>query len=354
MEIKNNSHMRKEIKKLIDRKKEMDMITSFLIDQVHEHKANMNVQVTDEFINECKKHLPHFQNPGPLVAKAAVGSGTWTTHPLMRTYMPLYLMKVLTLTDPHALLENPYLKYIQTLETKVGDYHLQMVSYEPMTIILDQEPALEDLGIAPHFILLEDQFSFPILTRHEKLVGAITPFEINAYQKMIEKSSGEVIIYGLKLGYLSYMVHLKNEVSHITVIEEHEEVIDIFYKQILPQFDHPEKVTVMKGRYQDYPQIHGDCVFFDQYRDQHDGMIFYLTSPHPQGNYYLERSILEQIRRLMMYYLEEWLNHQGRVDDVLFEREVYAFFKTIKIKDQKSLYRLFDINYLKKEIEKRK
>ncbi|MGM9951848.1 MAG: hypothetical protein ACI32Q_00495 [Intestinibaculum porci] len=352
MEIRNNSTMRREIKKLITKKKEKDMLSSYLIEEEHERVISLDVKETESFRKQCEKRLPHFQNPGALVTKAAIACGNLEANPLMKNYVSFYMIEHLSRTDPHFLQENPYLKYIQTPDTKVGDYHLEKVAYEPMTIILDEEPAVDGLSIAPHFTLLEDRFQFPLLIGSEGLIGAVTPFEIHAYQQMIDQAYGQVVIYGLKLGYLTYMVHLKNDVDHITIIEEREEVIDLFYKQILPQFDHPEKITVMKGRYQDHSHMSGDCLLYDQYQDQHEGLPFYLSAPHHQGYYYLETSILEQLRRLMLYDLEGWLEHQGSIDEALIDQQVGRFLKQLKIKDQRSLMRLFDLKGLKREITK--
>ena len=57
-----------------------------------------------------------------------------------------------------------------------------------------------------------------------------------------------VLILGLGMGYAAYMMHLKDNVSKVTVIEHDPEVIELFEKYTLPQFEHPEKVDVKRIR----------------------------------------------------------------------------------------------------------
>ena len=97
MEIRNNSTMRHEIKKLITKKKEKDMLSSYLIEEEHERVISLDVKETESFLKQCEKRLPHFQNPGALVTKAAIACGNLEANPLMnpvlRGFLPTLLVK---------------------------------------------------------------------------------------------------------------------------------------------------------------------------------------------------------------------------------------------------------------------
>jgi spermidine synthase len=66
-------------------------------------------------------------------------------------------------------------------------------------------------------------------------------------QQDIEDAHGNVLTLGLGLGYFAYMVHRKEMVSSVTIIEKDKEIIELFQNYLLPQFDHPEKIRILEG-----------------------------------------------------------------------------------------------------------
>nr|MCR5793437.1 hypothetical protein [Lachnospiraceae bacterium] len=72
---------------------------------------------------------------------------------------------------------------------------------------------------------------------------------------------GKVLTLGLGMGYYAYMVAEKDEVEHVTIIEREQEVIDLFESYILPQFSHPEKITVIKADAFEYLKFLDDGEF---------------------------------------------------------------------------------------------
>lgn len=72
------------------------------------------------------------------------------------------------------------------------------------------------------------------------------PNEINTMKDPIDKARGDVLTYGLGLGYYVYMVANKDEVRSITAVENDDEIIALFRQHILPQFSHPEKVIIVR------------------------------------------------------------------------------------------------------------
>jgi AraC-like DNA-binding protein len=60
---------------------------------------------------------------------------------------------------------------------------------------------------------------------------SITPNEIVTMREPVARASGRVLTLGLGLGYYAYMVHLKEDVTDVTVVEREQAVIDLFEKK---------------------------------------------------------------------------------------------------------------------------
>ena len=75
----------------------------------------------------------------------------------------------------------------------------------------------------------------------------ITPNEINTMQPVIDNVSGNVVTFGLGLGYFAYMCSIKNNVNGITIVEKDKNVIELFEKYILPQFEYKDKIKIVNS-----------------------------------------------------------------------------------------------------------
>ena len=124
----------------------------------------------------------------------------------------------------------------------------------------------------------------------------------------LEKMAGRVAVFGLGMGYFAYMASLKDEVSHITIIERDQSVIDLFVDNILPQFKNAHKISIIKADAFDFAenQMKGhsyDCAFVDLWHDVSDGVELYIKMKHLEAknpqvpfNYWIEDSILSSVR----------------------------------------------------------
>ena len=132
----------------------------------------------------------------------------------------------------------------------------------------------------------------------------ITPNEIETMKEAVDGAIGNVLAFGLGLGYYAYMVSEKENVENVTVVEINEDVIKLFNKYILPQFKHAEKIKIIKADAFEYAKNYitpgkFDYVFTDLWHDVSDGMDMYLKmktfekqSPKTVFSYWIEKSIL--------------------------------------------------------------
>lgn len=81
---------------------------------------------------------------------------------------------------------------------------------------------------------------------------SITPNEIFTMENSIKEAFGNVLTLGCGMGYFAYMVSEKDDVSHVTIVEKEQDVIDLFTNFILPQFAHKDKITIIKADAFDY------------------------------------------------------------------------------------------------------
>lgn len=174
---------------------------------------------------------------------------------------------------------------------------------------------------------------------------SITPHEINTMKKNISEASGDVITFGLGLGYFAYEVSNKNNVKSITIIEKDGKVIELFKRNILPFFPHPEKIKIIKQDAfvffdTEMRNLNYDYVFIDIYHTPDDALPLYLKfknieRKHNFNNihYWIEESIICLFRRYILALFEEYF--QG------YTEEYYMSEDTTEDKIMKALYNHF-------------
>ncbi|ENF9375328.1 TPA: hypothetical protein ACWXE1_004793 [Klebsiella pneumoniae] len=65
------------------------------------------------------------------------------------------------------------------------------------------------------------------LSNNGEVVMSNTPMEINTCMEFIERATGRVLINGLGLGMVLHVILQKKEVTHVTVIEKEQDVINL-------------------------------------------------------------------------------------------------------------------------------
>lgn len=123
-------------------------------------------------------------------------------------------------------------------------------------------------------------------------------------KEAVDQAFGNVLTFGLGLGYYAYMLSEKDNVESITVVDINENVIDLFTKYVLPQFNNAGKIKIIKADAFEYAQKHMskgkyDFVFTDLWHDVSDGIVMYLKmkkyekqSPNTAFTYWIEKSML--------------------------------------------------------------
>lgn len=220
-----------------------------------------------------------------------------------------YLKRSVKKLDPSTYTENPYFKNIKIPNEQLGTWQLGYQSYLPYEgFIYKDIDLLSNWREIPQIGFFDKEFTFPTVFEDGIEWMAIKPNEIETMAPHLEKMAGSVAVFGLGMGYFAYMASLKDEVDSITIIERDQNVISLFEKFILQQFENKDKIKIVKCDAFEFVENQMksqsfNCAFVDLWHDVSDGVELYLKMKklealHPKTsfNYWIEDSILSNIR----------------------------------------------------------
>jgi 16S rRNA G966 N2-methylase RsmD len=132
----------------------------------------------------------------------------------------------------------------------------------------------------------------------------------------IARAKGNVLVLGLGMGYVPYMISLKEEVSSVTIIEKDKEIIELFKKALLPLFPNKHKIKIIEDdaiRYLNKKEATYDYIFADLWHNSEDGLSLFVQLKRINQNIdcWLEVSLYQMLRRCMITLLEEQLDNMS-------------------------------------------
>lgn len=216
-----------------------------------------------------------------------------------------YFNKMFFKLDADEYYNNAYYKNIKIPTIKIGNSELKYEKYKAFEgFVCNDIIKTEEGRQIPQIGFFDKEFTFPAILENNRIWMTITPNEIETMKEAVDQAFGNVLTFGLGLGYYAYMVSEKENVESITVIEMNEDVINLFKTYILPQFKHNYKIKVIKADAFDYAKKYMsngdyDFVFTDLWHDVSDGIDMYLKmkqyeslTPNTVFMYWIEKSIL--------------------------------------------------------------
>ena len=218
--------------------------------------------------------------------------------------------------NPSILLDNPYYQKVKIIAVNKGPYALKYESYEPYQGFSYDEIVVDDnykeISKVGYF---SQKIDYLVLQYKNDVWMSITPNEILTMAPSIKEAKGDVLIYGLGLGYFPFMILNKKEVTSLTIIEKEKEVISLFKENILPFFNKDKPLTIIEADALSYKvNKHYDFVFVDLWHDPLDGLPLYIHFKKKEKefkgvnvHYWLEPSILALYRRYLLTIIEESL-----------------------------------------------
>ena len=246
--------------------------------------------------------------------------------------------------DKELFLNNPYYKMININDIKEGSLSLVNDYYKPYEIF-----AYDDIAVDNEYIensklaYFKEKFPFIALNNKNVTWMSITPNEIVTMQDSINKAHGNVLVFGLGLGYYPFMISLKENVKNITIIEKDPNIISLFKKYLLPQFPHKEKIRIIEADAFEYMnnRLEYDFAFVDLWHNAEDGIEIYLkfkryekNNPKVTFTYWLEKSFYAFLRRAFISLLIEQLegydeSHYKKAKNS-FDRIINSYYQKTK------------------------
>lgn len=153
------------------------------------------------------------------------------------------LIKLTNILKADEFNQNPYISNIKIEDITTSTHELVKFALPPLTLFpCDVSVASFGHRALPQIGFFEEKIEIPRLEKiNSNNFKQVTPKEINATQKHIDAAHGKVLNIGLGMGYFAYMASLKDNVEKIIIVEQDNELIELFKEHIFPQFSHREK-----------------------------------------------------------------------------------------------------------------
>jgi len=191
--------------------------------------------------------------------------------------------------------------------------------------------------------------------------------ERNTMALPIKKAHGNVLTFGLGIGYFPYNCILKEEVESVTIIEKNPDIIKLFKEKILPQFNTAKNINIVEGDLFDYYNNeflkNFDYIFVDVWKNETDGLSIYEQMMKKDINtknidYWIEDSILYTLQQFVFLYLKSLMEDKLNEHIKSFEDDedenlvnmVHRYFTGIEdtvSTEEQLLYYLNDTNVLR-------
>ncbi len=214
--------------------------------------------------------------------------------------------------DAADYLNNPYLRTIVFPEVASAHWKFTHYTYRPYEIFIRDDIRVENnLTEIPQTGYFDCRFTYPAVEQDGREWMAVKPSEIATMQPAVDSVYGDVVTFGLGLGYFTFMASQKPEVKSVTVVERDSEAIELFTRYILPQFPNKDKISLVQSDAFEYmeremsgePSVRAfDFAFVDLWHDTSDGLEAYIRAKSIEN-----RLILSGCRTEFLYWVERSL-----------------------------------------------
>lgn len=252
-----------------------------------------------------------------------------------------YIKNNFNLCDINIFLNNPFLKNIKLNEININNYSIRNLTYKKGELFFINDINLNK-NYKEFFIIsyFNKDYTFPALIYNNNIWMSITPHEISTMEEAIKQFEGNILIFGLGLGYIAYMASIKNKVNKIIIVEKDINIIDIFYKNIFPCFNNKNKINIINDdvyNFLNHSNLNNiNYVYVDIYHDNNDGLECYLKLKSIEKYfkssiflYWIEETLICNIRRILLdliyqetYSINETQNYENKIFDELYNKLV--------------------------------
>lgn len=260
-------------------------------------------------------------------------------------------------TKAEEIENNPYYLLLKKMKPwKEGNVEFAFKKIPAYSLFLSQDKGKDEMIPSQEKTYLsyaEKDLMIPTLIQNRLIWMSLVPHELHTMEKPILEAHGDVLVYGVGLGYYAFMVSEKAEVKSVTIIEKDPQILSLFKRYFLPHFPHLEKIKLIRGdalSYQKKRDIHYSYCFVDIYRGEADGFPLFASLRSNEGiadktSYWIERALLCYLRRHVCVLLEELAfngygeeayQEEGDASSILLKR-LYQATKDIVLNNEEDL-----------------
>ena len=217
------------------------------------------------------------------------------------------------------IMANPYLSNIKLpniVENNIKLANKRIVFANRVADYREKYLDLETFTSINSYFICERTLRFPAVVEGETNIPWMTvePQEIESFKAFIDEAKGNILLGGCGLGYVAYMLSLKDDVESITIVELNNDIVEMFNKHILPQFENKQKITVVQADAIEYIKNNDlskyNYINIDIWRDIYDMLYLYLpclevekNNPNITFSYWLEPELKLMIQKSILRYI---------------------------------------------------
>lgn len=253
------------------------------------------------------------------------------------------------------IMDNPYLKNIKANNKTYGNIRFsksRVIPSETISVYDEKYRDLETFQSHSKYFYCDEILILPGLVdlRNNSSWMTVEPLEINSFNSFLESAHGDVLLIGCGLGYVAYMLSLKENVDSITIVDNDQDVIKSFKKLILPQFKNKGKINIIHDDGINYLKNNDlskyTCVNVDIWHDTADMVDLYLPCleieknyPQVEFSYWLENNLKNDLQASILKHFAEM-----KVKHPTFERIAKDILDNVEIKCEDDLRELIKLD----------
>ena len=233
-------------------------------------------EIVGELVRDCR-----LSEKDAFLAAFAAGLGLSDGDPFEKVLIREYLPAAVTPLAASDFRRDPYYAGVSFPAIREKGWEYKTESYAPYEVFVsDDFKALPDGRVLPQIGFFSERFDYPAVLEGGREWMTVTPNEINTMAPVIAEAEGDVLTFGLGLGYFAYMTARKDTVGSVTVVERDPAVIELFQKYLLPQFPCRDKIRVVREdafafASRELAPGRWSLVFTDLWHDPSDGVALW-------------------------------------------------------------------------------
>lgn len=216
-------------------------------------------------------------------------------------------------------INDSYINNIKSNDIKFNNYKLCYEKYTPQQMFLYDEMDVnkDDYYLVNNKIgYFEHKFNYLTIQKDNIIWMSTIPHEINTMKNIINKANGDIFVFGLGLGYFPYHCSLKSNVTSITIIDNDNDLVNLFKTHLFPSFINKDKYKfIIDDAFNYLEKIDKNkFIFIDLWHNESDGLLTYIKlkrklKDYPNVYYWIENSLINALRNLLITLIEEEYNN---------------------------------------------